>query len=374
MRDADNGERTPMKSPRKILVLVCVTLLGLPLAVLSQSGSSQQGTATSQQTATPPQQGTTTPKTQGPGIIVRSTTVRVPVTVKDGNGDLVATLRADDFRLFDDNVEQRITKVEVEPLPISAIVLLDSALKAKAQKEVQDSVRAIAGGIGARDEVAIFRFDQYPQQVTDFIADPDELLTQLDRLQVTGTDTLKPDNMAGSPPLPKINGSQSPDAPSLPTLGTLGGNGTKSINDAVYAASQVLRSRPTDRRKIIFLISDGVESKGNTFKFDDTVKMLQSAEVAVYSIGVGASVIDRFHNIIGRLADASGGDFYYASNRGDLENLYSRIADEARNQYVLYYSPDHRDRIVTYHSIEVRVRLAGLSIHTRNGYYSAPQP
>jgi hypothetical protein len=49
------------------------------------------------------------------------------------------------------------------------------------------------------------------------------------------------------------------------------------------------------------------------------------------------------------------------------------VADQARNQYTLYYSPDHKDKIITYHSIEVKVRMAGLDIHARDGYYSAPQ-
>ena len=44
-----------------------------------------------------------------------------------------------------------------------------------------------------------------------------------------------------------------------------------------------------------------------------------------------------------------------------MERFYSRVADQARNQYTLYYSPDHKDRIVTYHSIEVQVKMAGLT-------------
>jgi VWFA-related protein len=349
-----------MKCPRKILALVCAAMLGLPLSVLSQAASSQQGT--------------TPPKTQGPGIIIRSALVTVPVTVKDANGEIVPTLRPDDFRIFDDNVEQRILKVETQPVPISAVILLDDALKTKAQKELQDSVRAIAGGFGPNDEAALVRFDLHPQQLTDFIRDPDQLLTQLDRLQVSSTATLPPDNSSGSPPLPKINSAQTPDAPPLPNIGTIGGNGTKSINDAVYAAAQLLRTRAQGRRRVIFLISDGVESKGNMYNFNDTVKMLISSEVTVYSIGIGTSLTDRIHNVLRRLADSTGGDVYYASSRSDLEALYSRIADEARNQYVLYYSPDHKDHVITFHSIEVRVRLPGLEVLARNGYYSVPQP
>ena len=43
-------------------------------------------------------------------------------------------------------------------------------------------------------------------------------------------------------------------------------------------------------------------------------------------------------------------------------------AEEARNQYTLYYSPKG-DRKVDYHTIEVRVRREGLTILARQGYY-----
>jgi VWFA-related protein len=355
MRDTFYGERTPMKSLRQTLALATVIALALPL-----SGSPQQNPPP------PPQQ-------KPPTITSRSEEVLVPVTVKDQNGEMVTSLRKEDFRILEDNVEQRITRLSVEPVPISAVILLDDVLKKKPQDQLQESIRAIAGGFGANDEAAIFRFDQFPQQVTDFISDPDELLTQLGRMQVSGGQVAKPDYSATAPP-PTIGQPGTPSLPANPGVQLWGGNGTKSINDAVYAAAQLLRTRSHDRRKIIFLVSDGVESRGNKYSPEDTVKMALSAEVTIYSIGVGASLTDRIHNILKRLAVATGGDVFYASSRADLERFYSRIADQARNQYTLSYSPDHKDRIVTYHSIEVRVKLQGLKVEARQGYFSAPTP
>ena len=83
---------------------------------------------------------------------------------------MVTSLRKEDFRIFEDNVEQRITRLAVGAVPISAVILLDDVLKKKPQEQLQESIRAIAGGFGDKDEAAIFRFDQFPQQITDFIA------------------------------------------------------------------------------------------------------------------------------------------------------------------------------------------------------------
>jgi VWFA-related protein len=105
------------------------------------------------------------------------------------------------------------------------------------------------------------------------------------------------------------------------------------------------------------------------------VRLAQRVEVTVYSIGVGVSVADKLHsNILKTLSVQTGGDIFYASSRADLERFYSRVADQARNQYTLYYSPDHKDRIVTFHSIDVHVKLAGLNVEARQGYFSAPTP
>jgi hypothetical protein len=57
-----------------------------------------------------------------------------------------------------------------------------------------------------------------------------------------------------------------------------------------------------------------------------------------------------------------------------MEELYSRVTEEARNQYTLAYSPSGTDRSTEYHSIEVRVKREGLTILTREGYYAGATP
>ncbi len=244
----------------------------------------------------PPPPQSTTQQQKPPTITSRSEEVQVPVTVKDANGEMVTSLRKEDFRILEDGVEQRITNLKSDAVPISAVILLDDVLKKKPQDQLQESIRAIAGGFGEKDEAAIFRFDQFPVQMTDFISNPDDLLTQLGRVQLAGGEMRKPDYSATAPP-PTVGPPGGPGLPANPSVQLWGGNGIKSINDAVYAAAQLLRTRAHERRKIIFLVSDGVESRGNKYSFEDTVRMALSAEVTVYSIGVGASLTDRIHSI-----------------------------------------------------------------------------
>jgi len=86
---------------------------------------------------------------------------------------------------------------------------------------------------------------------------------------------------------------------------------------------------------------------------------------------VGRSYLDRKLNRLQSYAHDTGGDVYYAERRNSLEELYSRVTEQARNQYTLAYSPQGNDKGKDYHPVEVRVRRPGLNIITREGYFSA---
>jgi len=314
------------------------------------------------------------PQQEDPRTRIRTTVemVVVPVTVKDRQGRLVADVRQEEFRLLEDSVEQKIAVFSFDPFPLSAVVLLDNGLKKQAAEQVLTSLRAIAGGFSESDEVAICRFDTIFEPGGDFTTDNDKLLTQLKRLDLDQTFPGQ-----GSGPMtsgPRINGGAStPGAPGGAQV-RLGGRETKNINDAVYAAGQLLRGRERGRRKIIYLISDGHNSRNNTYSFDDTIKLLLSADISVYAIGVGDAALDRGTSVLSRYAHATGGDVFYAAKRADLESLYARVSEQARNQYTLAYVPEKTDRKLEYHTIEVRVRRPGLVLLARDGYYTPPKP
>jgi VWFA-related protein len=299
----------------------------------------------------------------------RSELVVVPVTVKDSHGNLVSDLRRDEFRVFDDGAEQEIVLFSVDPFPLSAVVVLDNNLPVKTADQVQKSLESIAAGFGPNDEVALELFDQFPETVLDFTASNDKFFTQLKRMKLGSSFPGEGSPSMSSVPLingrPVTGGVQVPDTKSSTV--------TKNINDAVYAAGQMLKARGRDRRKIIFLISDGSNSRHNQWSYEDSLQSLLKSDVSVYAVGVGSSFLRHESNLLPKYATATGGDFFYASSQHDLERLYSRLTEEARNQYTLAYAPRGAERSRDYHSIEVRVRRPDLDLLARQGYYS-PSP
>jgi VWFA-related protein len=349
-----------MNCPRKTLVWILAAICSVPAVALPP----QQAPPTAP--ARPPQQ-------EDPRSRIRATVelVVVPVTVKDSSGQLVGDLRANEFRVFADKVEQNISVFSVDPFPLSAVVLIDNGLKLKTAEQVQETLRGIAAGFSDQDEAAILRFDTGVQQISEFTTDNDKLLTQLKRIELSSRFPGQ-----GSGPMtagPRINGAPAPGAPTVAQI-PIGNADSKNIDDAVYAAGELLRTRERGRRKMIFLISDGINSRNNVNKYDETLRVLLSADISVYAIGVGDLAISRPFNVLSRYAHATGGDIYYASKRGSLEDLYTQLTEQARNQYTLAFVPEKVDRANEYHPLEVRVRRGNLTLLTRDGYYSNPKP
>ena len=360
-----------MKSLRKTLLLASVLLSAACFARLGAQATGQ-GSAPASQEQSPP-----TPAQQGPATIrIPVNQVIVPVTVKDRSGRLVADLRRDEFRVFEDNVEQKISSFIADPLPISMVVLIDNDLRSKDAKQVGESLQAIVGGVSLNDEVWVCRFDQYFHPGKGFIGDRDKLLTELKRTRLDEEPSAGPSSPAISNG-PSINGhSATGDAPNMagPTL-NLKNQPTKALDDAVYAAAQLLKDRDRERRKIVFLISDGLNGpKFNVNSYDTVLKELLRYNIAVYGVGVGSAFFDRKFERLSKYAHDTGGDVYYGMKSRAMEELYARVTEEARNQYTLAYAPSGTDRGADYHSIEVRVRREGLTILSREGYYAGATP
>ena len=305
-------------------------------------------------------------------IRTRAELVVVPITVKDNAGEMVLGIRQSEFRIFEDDVEQEISVFSTDPFPLSAVVLLDNGLPPKTAQQLEISAPAISAGFAEGDEVAVTLFEAFPQPLLEFTRDNDALYDHLKRVQVSSTYP-----GMGSGPMtagPKVN-QISPEAkvPTRPER-TRASRGIKHIDDAIYSAGLLLRDRGRDRRKIIFIISDGANAPNNERNFDETLKLLLSADISVYAIGVDQAVFNRGINPLSRYARLTGGDVFYAATRSELEGIFSRVTEQARNQYTLAYAPRGTDRNKEFHSVEVRVRRADLNIRARDGYYVTPQP
>src|SRR5579872_1159584 len=300
-------------------------------------------------------------------ISVDSDLVVLPVTVKDQHGDLVPDLNQSDFRVFDEGIEQSIDVFTEEAFPLSLVVLIDDDLKSKDAAQMAPTLRAITGGISANDEALVARFDIDFYPGDQFTSDLDKLWADLKTAQVRvgPTKTSPPPYVSG--PLDACN------CPLAKAPTNLGARASKALDDAIHSAAELLHDRGLARRKIILVVSDGVNGpQFNRFTYQDSLQALLLDNISVYSRAVGNSLTKGKFQRLANYSNDSGGDIYYAGNSAKIEKLYAQITEEARHEYTLAYVPRAIHSADPYHKVEVRVNRPSVTVKTRQGYYIAP--
>ena len=312
-----------------------------------------------------------------PVFRARTEQVVVPVTVKDTKGQLLEGLQASDFRVLEDGVEQKIAAFSADPVPLSVAILIDAGLSRPTAVRLRATFPSLSEAFGEFDEVAVFSFDQGFRTVAGFTSERERIYDALKQAEI-GADY----SQAGEPlssPTPRVNGWP---VGGPPPSGRAGAASTsqllKNIDDAVYAAARLLSARDPSRRKVILLISDGLNSARNQVSVPELLATLRKSGVAVYSIGLDDAKLSRSFNVLARYGPPSGGEMFTALKKTAIEPLYARIFEQARYQYVLAYVPQKPPTVApVFRAIEVRVKRPAVTVIARDGYIPeprAPQP
>src|SRR5262245_48645016 len=101
-------------------------------------------------------------------IRTRVDLVVVPVTVKASGDRLISGLGLKDFLVFENGVQQTISTFSIDPVPLSAVVLVDTGLTGATFEKIKKTIPALTGAFSAFDEVAAYRFDTFVLKLVDF--------------------------------------------------------------------------------------------------------------------------------------------------------------------------------------------------------------
>jgi VWFA-related protein len=302
--------------------------------------------------------------------------VVVPFSVMN-DGRFVAGLESGDFTVLEDGRTQTIESFRADPVPLSAVLLIDTGLLPESFAAVSTSRVALVRAfnlteqhraIGAADEVAVYRYNNQVTRLLDFTDQDEALGNSLEWMEGFRGGV----GLVGGPPpgTPVING-----VPINPTANTPLTRDRRVLHDAVNEAALALRSREPERRRVILLVSDGSE-RASVTSYEDVQLRLLETEVQVFAIHIRTGLIERLAgSLMSRLdeyADFTGGATY-ATGSGNLDPLYPRITAQARSQYELIYRSANEapsDRLV-FREIEVTNRQ-GFDVFHRAGYYQVP--
>jgi len=70
------------------------------------------------------------------------------------------------------------------------------------------------------------------------------------------------------------------------------------------------------------------------------------------------------------MTQETGGRLFEVSKKQTVAQIYDQIAEELRAQYRLGYTPDQATASDGYHQIDLSVKGKGLTVQTRDGYYT----
>jgi len=336
--------------------------------------------------------------------------VNVLATVRDKHGKIVTNLSKDDFILEEDGRPQTIHYFSQENLRALTLgLLVDTSLS---QRRVLDQERSASQSFldqmlrENKDKAFVIHFDREVELLQDLTSSRQKLESALNLLKTPEFNDTNAGNAPGgnNPPgqSPGSGGGGWPGGGGGWPGGRRGGgrgsgggarrsgSGTL-LYDAVFLASDELMKKQTGRKAVIIL-SDGVD-RGSKMTVESAIESAQRADMVVYSIlfsdpdayskggfgGMGrGGGSGRFpqeerpdgKKILARISKETGGRLFEVSKKEPIDQIYTQISEELRNQYSLGYTSDRKDAAATgYRKIHLATKQKDLAVQARDGYY-----
>ncbi len=349
-----------------VSIFLCLALLGTAIAGRpQQSSGSSAAQAGSNPQASPPAkpdaaQGQELPQRVDQTITRTINLVDVLFTVLSRRNKLVPDLEKENFKVFDNNIQQTIrffTRQTDLPLRIGMLLDTSNSIRDRIKFEQDAAVNFLYSVLRRNKDAAfVMTFDDEPQVVQAFTGEADKLRDQI--------------------------------------VNTRAGGGT-AIYDAVYQACEKELSHPPrppgDQpdvvRRVIILISDGDDNL-STHTRAEAIEMAQRFSVVIYTISTSTQWVSLSQtdpqktanrkiqktegdNILQDLAEQTGGRAFFPYHVDDLDQSFQDIGDELRNQYSIAYNPTNYVADGKYHKIRIETPdHKGYQVRARRGYFA----
>ncbi len=321
----------------------------------------------------------------GDVIRVNTTLVTLPVSVMDRDGRYIPNLGKEDFRLWEDGVEQNVAFFSSVDKPFSVVLMLDTSGSTRFRLEdIQDAAITFVNQLRQDDRVMVVSFDDQIRVLTEFTNDRYRLRDAIRR--------------------------------------TRPGDGTK-LYDAVDLVMNERLNRVSGRKAIV-LFTDGVDTTSRKASYASNVRDAEELDALIYPVqydtyrdvgsggsswpgsntgrwpssrtdiliqilgginrgggsrgggggGVGTSRHDYevANRYLHELAERTGARNYQADSTQNLSSAFANVAEELRRQYSLGYYPKTPAQAGQRRQIRVRVNQPNLAVRTRDSYVFNP--
>ncbi len=286
-----------------------------------------------------PQQSAAEPPLKSAYTIQRSVDMVVlHVSVTDEHGEFVPGLTEQNFRLFEDGAEQKISILRQEDVPVSIGLLIDNSGSMDNKRDkVNAAALSFVRSSNPEDEVFVAHFNDkyfFDRDFTNDVNELDKALRQTD-----------------------------PD-------------GSTALYDATMESLDHLKSGYMDK-KALLIVSDGEDNSSHQ-NLASALRQAEKSSALIYALGLLREELpesaERDRQALMALTRATGGEALFPENLEDVEAACARIATEIRHQYTLAYYPSNSDKYGSFRTVRVEVvppaGAGKISARTRTGYYA----
>jgi Ca-activated chloride channel homolog len=314
----------------------------------------------------------------GDVIRVDTTLVTLPVSVTDRNGRYIPNLSKENFRLWDDGVEQQVAFFASVDKPFSLVLMIDTSGSTRFKiEEIQDAAITFVNQLRPDDQVMVVSFDDDVRMLSEFTSDRGRLRDAIRRTRT--------------------------------------GDGTR-LYDAVDMVINQRLNRVSGRKAVV-LFTDGVDTTSRRASYESNIRDAEEVDALIYPVqydtysdvnsgGSGwpgtrrpSSPVDILAQILGGmgsrrigrsgrgggmgssrndyeeanrylrdLAERTGARQFQADSTSNLGYAFGNIAEELRRQYSLGFYPKNPPQQGQRRQIQVRVNQPNLAVRARDSY------
>ena len=268
---------------------------------------------------------------------VETNLVLVPVMVNDRLNRPVNGLERENFRIYEDRVEQTISQFAMDDADIAVGLVFDtSGSMGNKLVESRMAAKEFFRTSNPEDEFFLVEFDSSPRLVVPLTNNTGDIETRL-----------------------AFSRSK----------------GSTALLDAIYLALHEMR-KSKKTKKALLVISDGGDNHSR-YTPEEVIGVVRESDVLIYGIGIFGGALTPEEaagpGLLSRIAEQTGARLFSA-RPSELADTANKISLELRNRYVLGYSPKNQARDGKYHRVDVKLvpprGLPPLQAHWRRGYYA----
>jgi len=267
--------------------------------------------------------------------------VRLPISAKHDKKFLPG-LTLNNFEVYEDGKRQKIEKfVAPSQLPLNIGLLVDTSnsvkLKLPFEKDAGEEFIATVTTYRKKDKILLTSFDSDVELHQDFTDNQEILIRALMKLKA---------------------------------------GGYTKLYDGVYRVieEKMANLQDSEARRIMVILSDG-EDTASEHTLRDAIEMAQRYDVTVFGIstknfrGVDSGMVENADDKeLRRLCEATGGQVFLPSQKIELFRSFTQIAEDLRQEYVLFYTPTNQAKSNKRREIKVKLVGADGRLFFKEGY------